>query len=70
MTTIIEDLYGSRSLATVDLDNSLQEESAWTDLFDYEKDAFRDWVIADAHIYRDGDKVDWVGAFYDWLEEA
>ena len=69
MDMTIADLYGNIDNAVSDLKRVLRNEPAWTVLLGKAKLAFQDWITENASHYKDGDKIDWIGAFYDWLED-
>lgn len=69
MDTTLYDVYGTLDKAVVALKRTLKGESEWENLSGLQKFAFQEWVEKTARVYKDGDKVDWIGAFYDWLEE-
>ena len=69
MDTTLYDAYGTLDKAVEALKSTLKGECEWENLSGLQKFAFQEWVEKNARVYKDGDKVDWIGAFYDWLEE-
>ena len=67
---IIGENYASEADAREDICDTLMDEERFRNLFGPEQLVFLDWAIAHANEYDAGsDGVDWVGAFYDWVEE-
>jgi hypothetical protein len=69
MDTTLFDLDGTLDKAVSALKKALSGEYEWQEMEGPEKLAFQKWVQKNARNYKDGDEVDWVGAFYDWLEQ-
>lgn len=69
MDTTILDLYGTKDNAWSALKKALRAEKAWSDLTGQEKLEFQNWIAQTAAFYKDGEGIDWIGAFYDWQEE-
>lgn len=69
MSTTILDLYGTMDNAWSALKKALRSESSWSNLTGQQKLKFQDWIAKNADFYKDGDDIDWVGAFYDWFED-
>ena len=69
MDTTLLDLYGNVDNAWSDLKRKLRSERTWSDLTGHEKLEFQGWMLDNAQYYKDGDRIDWVGAFYDWWED-
>lgn len=68
MKSIFADIYGTKPKAIKALKEALANEQAYTGLFDDEKETFHRWMEKNAGQYEDGDELDFVGGFYDWLE--
>jgi len=68
MDTTLYDLYGTLDNAVSKLKDALKAESEWAELSGHEKLEFQEWLEKRARSYKDVDKIDWIGAFYDWLE--
>ena len=69
MDTTLFDLYGTLANAYKTMKAALRDERAWSNLDNGDKAAFCNWIEDNASAYKDGDTLDWVGAFYDWLED-
>lgn len=69
MDSTLFDLYGTLDNAVSALKKSLSDEPAWSRLEGSEKMMFQNWIEDNASAYKDGDQIDWVGAFYDWYED-
>jgi hypothetical protein len=69
MDTTIYDLYGTQDNAWADMKKVLRMEPAWRDAEGPYKVSFQTWMLDNAQYYKDGEKIDWVGAFYDFLED-
>ena len=69
MDTTLFDLYGTLDKAVLAMKKALQAEPAWRRMEGAQKVLFQNWIEDHAEAYKDNDKVDWVGAFYDWLED-
>ena len=60
--------YGSEQAALESMCDALVVEDAYFNLFAEEQQSAHDWIFSNADEYADGEGIDWVGAFYDWIE--
>ena len=65
----VTDAYGTEKAARESLVKALIAERRFWDLPAEKRDAFIEWAFANGGEYKDGDKIDWIGAFYDWIEK-
>ena len=68
MIDTVLDVYGTEISARKALFRALVSERRFGDLDIEKKDAFIEWAFGNANLYKDGSKIDFIGAFYDWLE--
>ena len=68
MNTTILDLFGTADNAVSSLKKALSNDAFWNGMSGHDKVVFQEWAFNNAKNYKDGETLDWVGAFYDWLE--
>jgi hypothetical protein len=69
MMTFVMDKYGTESKAKAALRKALKAERRYEELGPYDKEEFFFWIAQKGEAYEDGDGIDWIGGFYDWLDE-
>jgi hypothetical protein len=68
MSKTAADIYGNVTNARKSLVATLNEERRFWQLELDKKQEFITWALKNADKYDDGDRVDWIGAFYDWID--
>lgn len=63
------DVYGTEGAARRALKRALIAERRFGGLSVEKRDDFIAWAFERADHYHDDDKIDWIGALYDWIEK-
>lgn len=64
------DIYGTEKVARSAMKKALSNEQKFGDLETEDRAKYLEWMRKNARKYKDGDAIDWIGAFYDWSEDG